>query len=180
MSELTDILTNFVNRGHPVYKDVLVVDSYRGDCTETGERRLRTMLGDVAYASLHYDTIACDGRILVVIPRCKLDGATPAPLGLRTLTAAHHWAMSLVDERSPEVKHASTATIQRVPVEVAQKLHALPDIEFVDVGYVSFWEHGNGKPKKKRKPAPQDVIYFRFRGGYGVVADTVKERIHER
>lgn len=175
MSSLADILAKFVNPSHPVYKDVLTVDSYRGDCTETGDRRLKAMLGEKAYASLHYDTIACDGRILVIVPRSRLEGAKPAPFGLHTLTAAHHWALSQVDERSPEVVHASSATIQRVPVEVAQKLHALPCIEFVEVRYVHFWEHGNGKTKKKRKPAPQDVVYFRFEGGYGVVAAASEE-----
>ena len=165
-----ELLARFVLPTHAILKDVIVVENYRGDFTESGDRRLRTMLGE-KYDSLHFDTVACDGRVVIYLPRFKLPGATAirhvhAP---QILTAPHHWALTQVDERSPEVTHASAATIQRVPVEISRDLHALPELEFVDVRDVHFWVHGNGPAKKKKKPAPRDVVYFRFAGGYGVV-----------
>lgn len=164
-----ELLANFTSPGHPTMKDVLIVDHYRGDCTETGERRLRAMLGE-AYDSLHHDTLACTGGVVLILPRFKAPNAVPAPVGFHLLKADHHWALAEVDEKSPEVTRASAATIQRVPVEVARKLHELPDLEFVEVARVHYWESGRGPAKRKSRPAPSNVVYFRFTGGYGVVA----------
>ena len=165
-----ELLARFVLPSHAVLRDVIVVENYRGDCTETGDRRLRAMLG-AAYESLHFDTVACDGRVVIYLPRFKAPGAVAIESGHRPtfgLSGPHHWAMAQVDERSPEVSRARPATVQRVPVEIARDLHALPELEFVDVRDVHFTEYGN-RVKKKKKPAPQDVVYFRFAGGYGVV-----------
>lgn len=166
-----ELLARFVLPAHPLLKSPVIVHNYRGDCTETGDRRLRAMLG-TAYESLHFDTVACDGRAVIYLPRFRAPGAVEVDHWQQPtfgLTAPHHWAMSQVDERSPEVTRARPATVQRVPVEIARDLHALPELEFVDVRDVHFWSHGNGPAKKKKKPAPQDVVYFRFAGGYGVV-----------
>lgn len=165
-----ELLARFVLPAHPLLKSPIIVHNYRGDYTETGDRRLRAMLG-AAYESLHFDTVACDGRAVVYLPRFRAPGAVEIESGHRPtfgLTGPHHWAMSQVDERSPEVTRARPATVQRVPVEIARDLHALPELEFVDVRDVHFTEYGN-RPRKKKKPAPQDVVYFRFAGGYGVV-----------
>lgn len=164
-----ELLARFVHPTHAVLKHPTIVHAYRGDCTESNERRLRATLGEAAYASLHYDTIACDGRVMVILPRCRAAGAVEAPFGFRTLTAEHHWALTEVDEKSPEVVRARPETVQRVPVEIARELFALPGLEFVDVHEVTYWVHGNGPAKRKKKPAPQDVVYFRFTGGMGVV-----------
>lgn len=164
-----ELLAQFTNPDHPVMKDVLVTDHYRGDCTETGERRLRAMLG-AAYDSLHHDTVACNGRVVLFLPRFKAPGGVDAPHGFHLLTAPHHWALAQVEEKDPEVTRARPATIQRVPLETARQLHVLPGLEFVEVRNVHFWVHGNGPAKRKKQPAPSDVVYFRFTGGYGVVA----------
>lgn len=163
-----ELVARFVQSSHPVMKDLLVIRSYRGDGTETGERRLRAMMG-AKYDSLHCDTVACNGRVVVVLPRFKAPGAVDAPFSFRLLTAEHHWALSEVDEKSPEVTHARPETVQRVPVEISQELHAFPDFEFVEVRNVNYWESGR-TTKRKKKAAPKDVVYFRFTGGYGVVA----------
>jgi hypothetical protein len=164
-----ELLARFTHPEHGILKDVLVMNNYRGDCTETGDRRLRAMLG-AAYDSLHYDTVASNGRVVLFLPRCKAPNAVPAPDGWRMLTAEHHWALSQVDEKHPEVTRASAATIQRVPVEIARQLHDLPELEFVEVPRVYYWLHAGGPAKRKSKPAPDNVVYFRFLGGYGVVA----------
>lgn len=164
-----ELLARFTNPSHAVMKDVLVTNNYRGDCTETGERRLRAMLG-AAYDSLHHDTVACSGRIVVIMPRFKAPGAVEAPCGFHLLTAPHYWALGEIDEKSPEVSKAKPSTVQRVPIDIAQQLYALPGFEFVEVKNVNFWEHANGPAKRKKRPAPADVVYFRFNGGYGVVA----------
>lgn len=164
-----ELLTHFTKPDHEKLKNIVIMRNYRGDATETGERRLRAMLGD-KYDSLHHDTVACNGRVIVVLPRTKAPNAIEEPFGFRLLTAEHWWALAQVDEHSPEVTHARSATITRVPVDIAQQLHILPDLEFVDVKDVHYTEYGN-KVRRKKKPAPQDVVYFRFTGGYGVVAE---------
>lgn len=165
-----ELLARFVLPSHPVCKDVFVMFHYRGDGTETGARRMRAILGE-AYETLHCDTVACDGRVVLIIPRFKAPGAVEINNGdiPNFFPAPTYWALSQVDERSPEVTHARASTIQRVPVDVARDLHLLPELEFVDVKDVHFVEHGNGPAKKRKKPAPQDVVYFRFAGGYGAV-----------
>jgi hypothetical protein len=163
-------LRPFVKPDHHLLKDVLAMWNYRGDGTETGARRMRAIIGEQAFESLYWDTVACSGRVLVVVPRCKAPGTVEAPRGMGLLSAPHWWALTQVEEKHPDVTHARPETIQRVPVEIAQQLHALPDLEFVDVKDVHFWESGRGPSKKRKKAAPQDVVYFRFAFGYGCVA----------
>lgn len=167
---LIELFGAFVHPNRQPINRILAVQNYRGNATETGARRMRAILGPEAYEHLHWDTLATDGRVALWIPRYRCPDAQEAPPGFRLLTARHHWALSEIDEVSPEVSRASAKDIQRVPIETAQRLYSLPGLEFVRVRYVHFFEYGSGQPKRKREPAPADVVYFRFAGGYGVVA----------
>jgi len=168
-----DILRQFTKPDHETFRHVLAQEHYRGDLTQTGDDRLRLAMGDAAYQHYHWDTVACNLRVLLVLPRFKHPEAVEnrRPIGL---PAPWFWCLDQV-ERHHDLENASKAFIERVSLEVRESLQVLPGLEWVKIGRVGFFEHGRGKPKRRFQAPPDDVVFFQFRGGVGCAA-AVKER----
>lgn len=157
-------------RGH--LGEVRLVKNYRGDLTETGEQRLRSALGEEEYSHLHWDTAATNGEVLVIVPRWKskeVTGGWHTWLGGR---AEDRWAMDQMEDPSPDekcgIRPCRKKEIEQVSAAARELIAELPGVEYMMVRRVSFYS--TSRSGKRWMPAPQDVRYFRFAAGYGLVA----------
>lgn len=165
-----ELLGKFTKPGCERLGKVLQNAFYRGDFTETGDRRLRAAMGEEAYEHLHWDAVACNGGVLVVVPRWKFGTEDRNPLGL---DAPYWWAMSAIAgdelEEGAGIRPSTAKEIAEVVSETRELLSLLPGLEFMHVAKLSFYS--TNKPGKKQwREAPGDVRLFRFAAGYGLVA----------
>lgn len=166
-----ELLRKFTKPGHEHWGEVRQHWNYRGDGTATGERRMRSLLGDEAMEHLNYDAVACTGGIMVIVPRWKFQqqDSRPGP----SLPAQYYWAMSSIAEDPPEercgIRPCTPEEIAAVVPETQELLSALPGLQFMRIAKVGFFS--SDKPGKRQwMDAPQGVRYFRFAAGYGLVA----------
>jgi len=164
-----DLLRKFTKAGDPRFGEVQQVWAYGGDFTESGDRRRKLEMGEEAYEHSNWDAVACNGGVVVVVPRWKFgDEKRGEGLGLRS---EYWWAMSAIEVEmaGSGIRPCTEEEIARVVPETRQLLAELPGLEFMQISKVSFYS--TGKPGKKQwKDAPQDVRYFRFAAGYGCLA----------
>ncbi len=174
-----DLLRKFTAPGSPHFGDVLQVWSYRGDCTESGDRRTREAIGEDAYEHHHYNAEACNGGIVVCVRRWKFREGRATDSG-PGLAAEYWWAMQTAAAPEPE----EGAGIRIIPPAkcglvalTRELLTELPGLEYVHVSKVSFYS--TRKPGHKQwKKAPSDVRFFRFAAGYGCAALPVPATDH--
>lgn len=164
-----DLLKKFTLKGDPDFGEVRALWAYRGDGTETGDRHLRSLLSEDAYEHHHWDTVACNRGVLVVVPRWKSSperGRIPSP------GAEYWWAMKMVADKEPEaeakIRPANTIETAFVVPETQELLAELPGLEYMHISKVSYFS--TSKRGKQWKRAPQDAMFFRFAAGYGMVA----------
>lgn len=165
-----ELLRKFTKPGCPNFGEVQQVWAYRGDCTESGDRRTRAAIGEEAYEHEHWNAVACTGGVVVVVPRWKFREERGSGPGLG---ARYWWAMSAIAETVPEdgagIRAATAAEIAAVVPETQALLAELPGLEYRVIARTSYYS--TAKPGKKLwDQAPQDVRYFRFAAGYGCVA----------
>ena len=70
------------------------------DGTQTWENRMRAILGPDQYNDLHWDVIALDGRIMLMLPRYKAPGVEELPFGSSVPNQIYS-TMKDIDERAP-------------------------------------------------------------------------------
>lgn len=165
-----EVLKRFTNPDRPEFAVVMAVEHYRGDLTQSGDDRLRTEMGEEKYAHYHWDTVACTGGIMVVVPRFKHPIAVAKSRGVG-LPAEYHWCLSQV-EKGEDCGPAGARILSRIVPETKTRLETeLPGFEFIEVVKVNFWHHaGRGSAKRKSQRPPSDVAFFKFTGGVGCVA----------
>lgn len=166
-----ELLSKFTKPGHKDFGEVMQYWNFRGDLTSSGDRRMRALLGEEAYEHLHWDAVACNGGVLVVVPRWKFSERDSRPGG--SLSAPYWWAMSSIADVDPDphccIRRATEDEIAMVANGTQALLSELPGLEFMHIGSVSYYS--TDKPGKKQwRKAPGDVRYFRFAAGYGLVA----------
>lgn len=157
-------LRAFTVPGHPRYGHVSLNFHHRGDLTQACEDRLRLQLGEDAYAHLHWDTVVCSGDVYLCIPRYRHPEGRDVP-GL-ALSAVYHWCLSHADE-DEDIDPASTRAINRVAKAGREQAESLPGLEWLHMAKIAYWQYSGRTPKRKHKPAPKDVLFFRFTGGVG-------------
>lgn len=164
-----ELLSKFTKTGDPTHGVVHQAWAYRGDCTESGDRRLKSALGEEAYEHHHWDAVACNGGVIVVVPRWKFGPETRNSPGL---PAEYYWAMKAISNPDPEegagIRACTKKEIAAVVPETQALLAELPGLEFMHISKVSFYS--TGKHGKQWRKAPKDVRFFRFAAGYGCVA----------
>ncbi len=162
-----ELLQRFTCPGHEDFRNVLRVWHYRGDLTETGDRRLEEKLGPEAYEDYHWDAMACTGELLVIVPRWKVEAEKESRgPGLK---AEYYWALGEIDRGNLEVRPCPG------PIELSEESESLvtllPGFEWVMAPWVYYFEYSSRKGKvRKVRSAPLDMAYFRFDGGYGLAA----------
>lgn len=167
-----DLLRKFTKAGDPRFGEVLQQWAYRGDFTASGDRRRKLEMGDEAFGHSNWDAVACNGCMVVVVPRWKFgEEKRESGIGLR---AEYWWAMSAieVDQDGCGVRPCTAAEIAAVVPETQALLAELPGLVFMNISKVSFYS--TGKKWKQWQKAPQDVRFFRFAAGYGCVAIAAK------
>lgn len=165
-----EILKRFTTTERPEFSSVLAVEHYRGDLTQSGDDRMRRAMGEEKYAHFHWDTIACTGGIIVIVPRYKHPEAVEKRrLGL--LPAEYHWCFSQIDQ-DEDCGPAGARVLSRIVSDSKAKLEKeLPGLEFIKLVKVNYWHHaGRGPAKRKSQRPPNDVAFFKFTGGVGCVA----------
>lgn len=165
-----ELLEKFTKPGDARFGDVMRLWHYRGDLTEVGDGRLRRVVGE-AYEHWHWDTVACTGGILVVVPRWYVQGVLQGDV---PLSADYWWAMKAVggetDWGSAQVRAATEEEISAVVPESRERLAELPGLEYMHVEKVSHQcTFKPGERVWRSDPAPSDVRFFRFAAGYGCV-----------
>lgn len=165
----TSQLRQFILPSHPDLKEILTINHYRGDGTETGANRLRKSMSEEEYEHLHFDTIASNGRVLIYLPRYKHPEAVPAPFGFHFPPAEWLWCFEQI-EASEEIEPANPLLVKRVPTDVLKALQVIQNLEWLRVRRVNLIHYGRGKPKHKHQKAPNNVLFFRFNQGLGAAA----------
>lgn len=165
-----DLLRKFTKPGCSSHGEVKQLWSYRGDCSEAGDRRLRASMSEEAYEHHHWDAVACNGRLVVVVPRWKFGNERFGSLGLE---ASYWWAMTSIacdeQEEGAGIRVCKSKEIAAVDSASLALLKSLPGLEFMHISKVSFY--CSSKPGRKQwRKAPVGVRYFRFAAGYGLVA----------
>jgi len=154
---------------HESFKNLMLSWNYRGDLTETGDRRLRESMGDEAYEHFHYDLLACNGHILIQIPQYKHPDLTKeASFNRPRFPSPWFWCMADIFDGKDNVMPAYPKMIQCVSPKNQEELSILPGLEFVRITEMRFFSNG----KRKKEPAPMEVIFFRFNRGVGCVVVT--------
>jgi hypothetical protein len=162
------LLRQFTREDDETFKNILAVWHYRGDGTQSGDDRLRKAMGDDVFEHYHYDTIATNCSVLLMFPRYRHPSGVEPGFGKARFPAEWFWSFSQIEENEDvEIK---PSLIKRVPEASLALLKSLPDLEWMKVLRVNFWQHARGKAKRKHRPAPKGVIFFRFRDGLGLVA----------
>jgi hypothetical protein len=171
-----ELLEKFTKSGDPRFGKVQSVWAYRGDCTETGDRRQRATMPEEAYEHYHWDTVACNGGVLVCVPRWKSSEEGDESVVLR---APYWWAMSEIAAAEPDpslgVRLANAKEIADVVPETQALLSALPGLEYMRIAKVGFYT--TARKGRTFDKAPQDVRFFRFAAGYGCVSIVRREGI---
>jgi hypothetical protein len=165
-----DLLKKFTKAGDATHGEVHQSWAYRGDCTETGDRRIRAAIGDEAYEHHHWDATAFNGGVIVVVPRWKFkevrSGSSPG------LPAEYYWAMKAISDPNPDEGHGvrpcTKKEIAAVVPETQALLAELPGLEYMHIKKLSFFS--TGKRGKQWRKAPKDARFFRFAAGYGCVS----------
>ncbi len=161
------ILQQFLKPDHEVMKSFLTLWNLRGNLTQTESDHTRRLIGDEKYEHYNWDTVACNGRVLVLIPRYKHPHGEKPKFGTFTPPAEWFWCFEQI-EVGEDIAPASPADIARVPEELREKAAILPGLEWITVQQVNSIEYGNGKPKHKHRPPPDGIMFFRFNGGVGL------------
>ena len=169
-----ELLGKFTKEGCQRLGTVQQVWAYRGDCTETGDQRIKAAIGEEAYQHHHWNAVACNGGVLVVVPRWKFEEGRSRGEGIG-LKAQYWWAMAAIVQDEPEegagVRPCTTKEIEAVALSTQKLLGELPGLEYMHVSKLSYYS--TAKPGKKQwDKAPTDARYFRFAAGYGCVAIT--------
>jgi len=161
-----ELLLKFTDPAVERFAVIHNVWNYKGDLTETGDQRIRARIGDEAWEHFNWDTVVCNGSLMVVFPKWKHPRGVDRHFG--GPSAQHWWAMGMAAERHSETFEAPPRLVKRIPVAQLELMQALPGLEIVHVPKVYFWRHGKTK-KRCSEPAPKDCAYFRFNGGKGLV-----------
>lgn len=154
------------------FADLMLSWNYCGDCTENGDRRLKAAMGDEAYEHYHWDTLACNGYILLRIPQYKHPLIAKECRSGPRFPAQWFWCMSAIVEGGDNVMPAYPAMVASVSIKNQEELAVLPGLEYVRVTEMRIYS--NGKPKREKPPS--DVVFFRFQRGVGCVVCTPKTR----
>jgi hypothetical protein len=166
MSVISDeLLTSFCQHGHPLYGGILTAYSYKGDLTQSGDERARRAMGDEAFVHRDWNTLVCNGRILIDIESYKHPKGVEGSIRFPT---QWFWCLSQV-RANQDCTPATADQISRVEVDLQEDLKRLPKLEYVSVLGVNSWSYGRGKPKRKRQQPPNGIVFFRFTGGAGLV-----------
>ena len=164
-----ELLEKFTKAGDPRFEKVQCQWNYRGDFTETGDRRLRSTMSEEAYENYNWNTVACNGGVIVCVPRWKSSEEQGKSFGLR---APYWWAMSEIAAAEPHpalgIRLATAKEIADVVPETQELLETLPGLEYMRIAKVGFYS--TASKGRKFDKAPQDVRFFRFAAGYGCVS----------
>lgn len=117
----------------------------------------------------HWDTIVSDGDVLLDIRRFKHPEGVEPKFGTR-FKSEWFWGFSHI-ERNENIEPAKRRLIERVPQEIREKIAADPDlssVEWLRIKHLNLMSCGSRGTKAIRKPAPKDVLFFRFDGGLGM------------
>ena len=126
----------------------------------------RVLLGEEAYAHLHWDTIATNGRVLLCLRRHKHERAVEKRRDF-SVPADWFWCFDQI-EKDEDVRLALPAEVLQVPEELRASLKILPDLEWLAIRRVNYISHGARGPVAKHRPAPDGIRFFRFAGGLGL------------
>lgn len=123
-----------------------------------------------------WHTIAANGQVLITLRYVKHpEGAQPA-FGVH-FPAEWYWCFTHI-ERNECIEPAKRSLIERVPAEVRAAIASDPDlglVEWVRIKRLNYTSYGSRGVRAMHKPAPADVLFFRFNGGLGLaVCDTHK------
>jgi len=165
-----ELLSRFTKPGTG-HAEVYQMYNYRGDGTQTGDMRIKAEIGHDAYQHHHWDALACNGGVVVVVPRWKF-AESRATLG-PGLSAEYYWAMASLDDKAYDdprqgIRPCTKREILDVVPETRALLDQLPGLEYMFVKFVRY--NSTAKKFPQYKPAPDTVRYFRFAAGYGCVA----------
>lgn len=160
-----------VRTGHENFTTVNVSGHWRHNGTQTHVNQLKTMLGEDGYEHLSHDTWACNGPVLLWVPRYRKPEAPKVrlPLAVQQL-----WALGAIDENEPEAEKVNRKLLKLLTPTVREMIESLPGLEPIDIKKVAVWEYGRIK-RRVRKPVPETAVYFRFEGGCGVALKPKEE-----
>lgn len=153
-----------VRKGLERFTTVNVSFHHRGNGTATHERHLKNMLGEDGLTHLYHDTWACNGPVLLWVPRYRKPDAVEVRIPLEP---EHLWALGAIDDRDPEAEKVNVKLLKLLTPAVRDMVRTLPNLEVIDIRKVEVWESGRVTRKVKRR-VPQDAVYFRFEGGCGL------------
>lgn len=144
------------------YTKPLAVWNYRGDLTQSGENRLKATMSPEEYEHKDWDTLATDGRIIVLVARAKLVSSEKTSLRMpgdiyRTLIDVHERRSHLWEKEAPMPQEdvgvdEYMVLGRRVARCYVDRIRLLPSARFCGMTLVS-----------------SDPLYFRFDGGAGCV-----------
>jgi hypothetical protein len=163
------LLRGFCAAGDDTYGDIRLCNNYKGDLTQRGDDQARLRMGEEAYLERDWDTLVCNGRVLLVFSSWKCPFAKEGPVP--RFQAEWYWCFDQMRKKR-DVVPESEKRLSRLAADVRADLQRLPELEFVRVLKVHFWSHGRGKPKAKSMPAPKGLVFFNFAGGGQGVAIT--------
>lgn len=162
--------TNPEHPNHSALKDIMLLWTYCGDLTETGDRRLHDRIGDEAYEHVHHTTAVCNGHIALFVQHYKHPEAQENRSSGIRFPAKWLWCIDSIEKNEGEdVFTADPETIASVLPETQSELSILPGLEYLRIDSISYWQHGRTK-KRITDPAPDNLVFFRFQGGAGCVS----------
>lgn len=162
----TEVLKQFTNPEHSVCANLMAIWNLRTDGTQSDADRLKLALGEEGYEHYNWDTAVTNGSIMLLIPRFKYAEAKRPPFGFH-FPAEWFWCFSQIELKEDAVE-ALPEQIATVPTDVREQVETLPEVQWIKILRVNFFDHVGGKVTRKHRPPPEGMMFFRFKGGLGV------------
>lgn len=134
------------------------------------EARLIESIGREAYEAQNWDTAVCNGSVMLCLPGWKHPEGKEPGIGF-SFPARWFWCFNQITQQR-DIIPLSEASLLRVCDSTRDRLAAvLPDLRWWQIQRVNFFTSSSrGVQKAQSEPPPDNVIFFSFTGGCGVVA----------
>lgn len=133
------------------------------------ENRLIESIGREAYEAQNWDTAVCDGSVMLCLPGWKHPEGKELSFGV-SFPTRWFWCFNQITQQR-DVIPLPEASLLRVCDSTRDRLAAvLPDVRWWQIQRVNFFTSSRGVQKAQSEPPPDNVIFFSFTGGCGVVA----------
>jgi len=143
--------------------------------TRREEELLRSAVSAEEFEQRQWATVACNGSVMLLIENWKHPEGKEPPLGF-SFPARWFWCLDQI-KLGQSVGPLPAVELERVHELTRSMMDMnLPGLKWHAVHRVHFMSHGRGKPKAKTEPPPDDVLFFTFEGGNGVVAVEPKKK----